>query len=101
MANWEKLNKEFDDALDSMTSEDWELLASKSIKQTTRTMTPQEKAREIFDKYWLFFVEDTDAMGIHKLAKQCAIIAVKEIMKLLPLSNRDFWLQVIHEINNL
>jgi hypothetical protein len=38
MANWEKLNKEFDDALDSMTSEDWELLASKSIKQTTRTM---------------------------------------------------------------
>jgi 3-mercaptopyruvate sulfurtransferase SseA len=38
MANWEKLNKEFDDALDSMTSEDWGLLASKRIKQTTRTM---------------------------------------------------------------
>jgi len=38
MANWEKLNKEFDDALDSMTSEDWELLASKRIKKKTRTM---------------------------------------------------------------
>jgi hypothetical protein len=38
MANWEKLNKEFDDALDSMTSEDWELWASKRVKQTTRTM---------------------------------------------------------------
>lgn len=24
MANWEKLNKEFDDALDSMTKEDWD-----------------------------------------------------------------------------
>ena len=24
MANWEKLNKEFDDCLDSMTKEDWD-----------------------------------------------------------------------------
>jgi len=39
-------------------------------------MTPKEKAREIFDKYWLFFVKDTDAMGIHKLTKECALIAV-------------------------
>jgi hypothetical protein len=64
-------------------------------------MTPKEKAREIFDKYWIFFVKDTDAMGIHKLTKQCAIIAVDEIMNLLPLSNRDFWLQVKHEVNNI
>lgn len=60
-------------------------------------MTPQEKAKEIFDKYWLFFVEDTDAIGIHKLAKQCALIAVDEVMNFIPLSNRDFWLQVKHE----
>jgi hypothetical protein len=64
-------------------------------------MTPKEKAREIFDKYWLFFVEDTDAMGIHKLTKQCAIIAVDEVMKHISISNRDFWQQVKHEINNL
>jgi hypothetical protein len=43
MANWEKLNKEFDDALDSMTSEDWELWASKRVKQTTRTMKKEIK----------------------------------------------------------
>ena len=64
-------------------------------------MTTKEKAREIFDKYWLFFVKDTDAMGIHKLTKQCALIAVDEMMKLIPLSNRDFWLQVKHELNNI
>jgi hypothetical protein len=34
-------------------------------------------------------------------AKQCALVAVDEIMKLLPLSNRDFWQQVKHEIENL
>jgi hypothetical protein len=38
MANWEKLNKELDYTLNSMTFEDWELLASKRINQTTRTM---------------------------------------------------------------
>jgi hypothetical protein len=38
MANWEKLNKEFNDALDSMTSEDWKIWASKRIKQKIRTM---------------------------------------------------------------
>lgn len=38
MANWEKLNKELDHTLNSMTFEDWELLASKRINQTTRTM---------------------------------------------------------------
>ena len=32
------LNKELDDALNSMTSEDWKLWASKGIKQTRRTM---------------------------------------------------------------
>ena len=73
-------------------------------------MTPKEKAREIFDKYWLFFVEDTDAMGIHKLTKQCAIIAVDEVINSNPHSNplnthgfstMAYWLQVKHEINNL
>jgi hypothetical protein len=49
MANWEKLNKEFDDALDSMTSEDWELLASKRIKKTTRTM--KTAVEQIIDEF--------------------------------------------------
>ena len=70
-------------------------------------MTPKEKAREIFDKYWLFFVEDTDAMGIHKLTKKCALIAVDEILEMdLPILEEDadgfydYWEQVKHEINS-
>ena len=49
MANWKKLNKEFDDALDSMTSKDWELWASKHIQKTTRTM--KQERQIVFDKY--------------------------------------------------
>ena len=70
-------------------------------------MTPKEKAREIFDKYWLFFVEDTDAMGIHKLTKKCALIAVDEILEMdLPILEEDadgfydYWEQVKQEINS-
>ena len=41
MANWEKLNKEFDEALDSMTSEDWkswyERFKQKQINQNKMT----------------------------------------------------------------
>ena len=51
MANWEKLNKEFDDALDSMTSEDWDLLASKRIKQTTRTMKEKGKEQIVYTEF--------------------------------------------------
>jgi hypothetical protein len=35
MANWEKLNKELDDALDSMTPEDWKLFVSKRANKRT------------------------------------------------------------------
>jgi hypothetical protein len=34
-------------------------------------------------------------------AKQCALIAVIEILNLLPLANRNFWRQVKHEIENI
>jgi hypothetical protein len=41
MANWEKLNKEFDEALDSMTKEDWkswyERFKQKQINQNNMT----------------------------------------------------------------
>jgi hypothetical protein len=49
-------------------------------------MTPKEKAKDLFDKYWIFYVKDTDAIGIHNLTKQCAIIAVDEILKSNPCS---------------
>jgi len=58
-------------------------------------MTPQEKAFHLYFKYIREVIADKDK------AKRCALIAVEEIMKLLPLSNRDFWLQVKHEVNNI
>lgn len=59
-------------------------------------MTPKEKAQELVDK---FNYESKHYLMLD--AKQCALIAVIEILNLLPLANRNFWLQVKHEINNL
>ena len=87
MANWEKLNKEFDDALDSMTSEDWELLASKRIKQTTRTMTTQlavewleDYIQKEINKYRM---QPMDLHAIHALnhIKEFACSKAKEMEK--------------------
>jgi hypothetical protein len=71
-------------------------------------MTPQEKAREIFDKYNLSFAgvisneEDWEA-----LAKQCAVIAVDEVLKsqknIYGVNNKatKFYLEVKHELEKL
>ena len=54
MANWEKLNKEFDDALNSMTKEDWkswyERFKQKQINQNK--MTAVEKLIAKYEKQW-------------------------------------------------
>jgi hypothetical protein len=42
-------------------------------------MTPQEKARELVDKY-LYYVEAFSSQGQIDNAKQCAVIAVDEIL---------------------
>lgn len=59
-------------------------------------MTPKEKAKELVDK---FNYESKHYLMLD--AKQCALIAVIEILNLLPLANRNFWRQVKHEIENL
>jgi hypothetical protein len=59
-------------------------------------MTPKEKAQELVDK---FNYESKHYLMLD--AKQCALIAVIEILNLLPLANRNFWRQVKHEIENL
>jgi hypothetical protein len=59
-------------------------------------MTPKEKAQELVDK---FNYESKHYLMLD--AKQCALIAVDEILNLLPLANRNFWRQVKHEIENL
>ena len=57
-------------------------------------MTPKEKAQELVDK---FNYESKHYLMLD--AKQCALIAVIEILNLLPLANRNFWRQVKHELN--
>jgi hypothetical protein len=59
-------------------------------------MTPKEKAQELVDK---FNYESKHYLMLD--AKQCALIAVIEILNLLPLANRNFWRQVKHEIENI
>lgn len=65
-------------------------------------MTPQEKAKELFDK--MYFVDDP--MGNYPMcfetAKQCALIAVDEIIKnSFPGTIECYWQQVKQEIEKL
>ena len=69
-------------------------------------MTAKEKAEELFDKYWIFFVH-SDATHIHSLTKQCALIAVDEILDSLDYDymlfkqQSDYWNEVKQEIEKL
>ena len=67
-------------------------------------MTPQEKANELVDKFDNFDVLGENHNGF--TAQQCALIAVDEILELLPeiaFGNRviKFYEQVKEEIENL
>ena len=65
-------------------------------------MTPKEKAKELVNKFHTAVLDrdGTSAMNGFE-AKQCALIAVDEILNILPLANRDYWQQVKQEIENL
>ena len=66
-------------------------------------MTAKEKAHELINKF-LLYSDDGDLKNKYwkiRNAKQCALIAVDEILNLLPLANRDFWENVKQEIENL
>lgn len=65
-------------------------------------MTPKEKARELFDKmcYWHM----VDGGSNQHEAKQCALVAVDEIIKTLKppcLTEFDYWQEVKSEIEKL
>lgn len=72
-------------------------------------MTPKEKAIELVDKFMEHTVEWDNvteyAFDSEYHAKQCALIAVDEIIKndtiFLYVHHLDFWKEVKHEINNL
>ena len=76
-------------------------------------MTPKEKARELFDKY-CFAIRTEEQIGAYWTnvinAKECALIAVDEIIKANPHSNpfntdvvstMKYWNEVRHEIEKL
>jgi len=72
-------------------------------------MTTQDKAKELYKKYLIIIVDDIIDMKIiygtltHKLAKQCALIAVDEILNML-IGSPDFinyWQEVKTEIQKL
>lgn len=73
-------------------------------------MTPKEKANDILDKFWL--LDKVKPMLTEKQAKQCALIAVDEIMEELDLIREitgssfvletiEYYLQVKKEIELL
>ena len=63
-------------------------------------MTPREKAKELVDKYLM-----NTPVGFHiDDAKECALIAVDEIINLvkhIDVDSEDYWEEVKQEINNL
>lgn len=72
-------------------------------------MTPKEKAKEFIDKYQFVYIQNYTSMFE---VKECALIAVDEIIKECCKSSEkkdakyqderiNYWQQVKHEINNL
>jgi hypothetical protein len=75
-------------------------------------MTPKEKAEELCVKYYKLFnnfpnyqyvIENLNTIQDEKLytTKQCALIAVDEIIKTNPYKARNFWHEVKTEIEKL
>ena len=67
-------------------------------------MTPKEKAKELIDKFKYY--SDVNHNGNFENAKQCALIAVDEIIYNDGFTRLDnylieFWLNVKHEIEKL
>lgn len=65
-------------------------------------MTPKEKAKELFDKYWTLIGYKIEGSVGRLVIKQCALIAVDEIMKagIHPL-DLLYWDEVKQEIEKL
>ena len=67
-------------------------------------MTPKEKAEDLFITYRFALSIPGAALGQLKddIAKQCALIAVDEILSAIGFSVMDeYWQEVKQEINNL
>jgi ferritin-like protein len=62
-------------------------------------MSPQEKAKELFGKHYIVCQEYTEEIQCSIQAKQCALIAVHEILQIT--ARDDYWKNVKHEIVKL
>jgi hypothetical protein len=72
-------------------------------------MTPQEKAKDLYDSYWYCLLQ-SNIEKRNYWSKQCALIAVDEIISSNPHSNplntnvestMEYWQEVKQEIINL
>ena len=73
-------------------------------------MTPKEKAKELFGKHYIVCQEYTEEIQCSIQAKQCALIAVNEIINSNPHSNpmntygfstMQYWYELKQEIEKL
>lgn len=72
-------------------------------------MTPKEKAIELYQKYELLGIDFTRGVSMKEYSKQCALIAVDEVIDILSvlpygmeyLSHIDYWEGVKQEIEKV
>jgi len=69
-------------------------------------MTAKEKAKELFDKCYIVCQEFTEEIQCSLQAKQCALIAVDEILEILynseiSIQELNYWKEVKTEIEQL
>jgi hypothetical protein len=63
-------------------------------------MTPKEKAKELFNKFYMAI--PSDEMGeCYESSKQCALIAVDEIIRVLQDEQDWYWPEVKEELEKL
>jgi hypothetical protein len=61
-------------------------------------MTPKEKAKQLVEKMIIYHSPDDKD---YEAAKDCALIAVDEILKTNPYKARNYWQEVKTEIEKL
>jgi hypothetical protein len=71
-------------------------------------MTPKEKAKKLFDRYYIVCQEYTEEIQCSIQAKECALIAVDEVLEIIKYHGTDigknsllFWQEVKQEIEKL
>jgi len=64
-------------------------------------MTPQEKAKDLYDSYWYCLLQ-SNIEKRNYWSQQCALIAVDELLLLITYQPTiDYWNEVKQEIENL